>query len=101
MSEELSIGSFQPHVGTRFRLRASAGEPAEIDLELEDVLATGARTLGRREQPFALIFRGPAAVPLPQGTHHLEHDVLGALDIFIVPVGPGDDDQPRYEAIFT
>lgn len=100
MAESLSIESFQPHVGSRFRLDGADDVP-DLELELEEVRATGARTLGEREQPFALTFRGPAAVPLPQGTYRLDHDELGALDIFIVPIGPGDDDQPRYEAVFT
>jgi hypothetical protein len=29
----------------------------------------------------------------------MEHEEIGALDIFLVPIGP-DEEGPRYEAIF-
>ena len=53
-----------------------------------------------REQPFSLLFRGPLRPLLPQQITTLEHDTLGVLEIFIVPVGPDEYGQ-RYEAIFN
>jgi hypothetical protein len=32
--------------------------------------------------------------------HHLEHEALGDLDLFLVPIGPGADGRQRYEAVF-
>ena len=52
-----------------------------------------------RRVPFALVFRGPAGDVLPQGTYHVEHDALGAFDLFLVPIG-ADADGVRYEAVF-
>jgi hypothetical protein len=46
--------------------------------------------------PFSLVFRGGPTPPLPQRIHRVEHAELGALEIFLVPVGPD-----RYEAVFT
>ena len=54
---------------------------------------------GRRE-PFNLLFRGPRSPYARQGTHRLEHDRLGTLEIFLVPLGP-DATGMRYEAVFT
>jgi hypothetical protein len=31
----------------------------------------------------------------------LDHELLGALDLFLVPIGPGADGQHRYEAVFA
>lgn len=36
----------------------------------------------------------------PQGTYLVEHEQLGAHDLFIVPLGP-DQNGMRYEVIFT
>jgi hypothetical protein len=34
---------------------------------------------------FSLVFRGPAALPLEQGTYMVGHGKLGSFDLFIVP----------------
>ncbi len=39
--------------------------------------------------------------PLQQRIHALEHPQLGRLELFLVPVGPGPDGVPRYEAVFN
>jgi hypothetical protein len=36
---------------------------------------------------FSLFFKGPLQPFLQQQTIHLDHDVLGGMDLFIVPVG--------------
>jgi hypothetical protein len=40
--------------------------------------------------------RGPDGPNMPQRTFRLEQAELGALDLFLVPIGPGE-----YEAVFT
>jgi hypothetical protein len=37
---------------------------------------------------------------VPQGIYKLENEKLGALEIFLVPIGP-DEKGMRYEAIFN
>lgn len=66
---------------------------------------TTATTWGRpfgpeARQPFTLQFHGPAEPVLPDATYHLQHEVLGGLEVFLVPIGP-DAAGMRYEAIFT
>jgi hypothetical protein len=52
-----------------------------------------------REQ-FSLVFREPSGVVLPQMIYRVEHDELGAFELFLVPIGP-DAEGMRYEAVFT
>jgi hypothetical protein len=55
---------------------------------------------GLSRSPFSLVFRGGPSPPLPQRIYRVEHEALGALDIFLVPIGPDEVGQ-RYEAVFT
>jgi hypothetical protein len=98
MLETLTDASFSPHVGTSCRLLTAPGVPP-IELEIAAVEVVGQGMAGRRA-PFSVLFRGPAARPLPQGIYRVEHERLGALDIFIVPIGP-DGGGMGYEAIFN
>jgi len=85
--ETLTAADFAPHLHERFAVSPAGGPP--LALELAEVTGAGGR-------PFSLVFRGPSEPLLPQRIHRLEHPTLGALDLFLVPIGPG-----RYEAIFT
>jgi hypothetical protein len=92
---ELTLEIVEPLVGDAFTI---AAEPAPIGLALETAVALGEWPGGR--QPFSLTFRGPPDPVLQQGIYQLEHAELGALEIFIVPIGK-DADGTSYEAIFT
>jgi hypothetical protein len=87
--------TFEPLVGDTFSV---ALEPSPLELVLRAATAAGDWPGGR--QPFRLEFTGPAEPQLPQAIYRLEHATLGALEIFIVPVGR-DAASTRYEAIFT
>jgi hypothetical protein len=50
--------------------------------------------------PFSLIFLGRDPRVLPQGVYLLEHQELGKLSIFLVPVGK-DKDGVSYQAAFN
>ncbi|MEA2219329.1 MAG: hypothetical protein QOJ35_1955 [Solirubrobacteraceae bacterium] len=90
----LTLDAFTPLVGDAFAI----AEPARLTLELSEASGAGEWPGGR--QPFRLLFRGPPDPVLPQAIYRLEHARLGALEIFVVPVGR-DDDGTSYEAIFT
>ena len=51
-------------------------------------------------ESFSLCFVGPPGFELGQGTHALDHDALGTLELFLVPLEPSAD-GPRYECIFA
>jgi len=101
--ESLTAAAFAAHLKSVFRLQ-TGGEPLPLELVevqkasyADDPAAVGPS--GRRE-PFALLFRGPRSPYARQGTHRLEHDGMGALELFLVPLGP-DAAGMRYEAVFT
>jgi uncharacterized protein DUF6916 len=99
--DRLMATSFASVVGETFVV--DAGEAGELDLELiesrlHDPDAAALDESGARA-PFTLLFRGPAEPLLPQHIYRLEHDSIGALEIFIVPIGQ-DADGVAYEAVF-
>lgn len=102
MLDTLTPDSFLPHVGTVFRLRAPGGA-GTLDLALVSAQAVGSsrRSGAVRERAFSVVFLGPAGAPiLPQATYRLEHEEMGALDLFLVPVGI-DGGRAQYEAVFN
>lgn len=93
--ESVSQESFAENLNTKFRLPVQSGEP--LELELIEV-APGTPLEGTER--FSLVFRGALGFTLPQSIYHLEHERLGALDIFLVPVAR-EADGFRYEAVFN
>jgi hypothetical protein len=96
--QDLTLETFTPLVGERFRIHAT--EQRSIDVELVEASALGATTATPRRQPFSLVFRAAGGELVPQRIYRVEHEQMGALDIFLVPIGP-DGRGMRYEAIFT
>jgi Domain of unknown function (DUF6916) len=66
--EHLTVDAFQPRIGERFRIR-----------------------------PFALSVRTNQKGALARRIYEVEHDEMGAYDIFLVPTGP-DTIGMLYEA---
>ena len=90
---------FERHLGLRFRLHADDVVDVEL-LEVDEVgVGSGAPPQTARA-PFSIVFLGPRDPILPQRIYRLEHDELGTLDLFLVPIGR-DDAGVRYEAVFT
>ena len=97
--EDVTFAHFEGHVGEEFRLAAEGlHEPLATELieaeQAEQIATPGGRV------PFSLVFRGPWEPVLPQGIYGIEHDELGSLPIFIVPIGR-EDDGVRYQAAFS
>jgi hypothetical protein len=97
--DQLQLSSFEPLVGQPFSLRPDNESVPELEVVLVQATAL-AHGAGRPRTPFSLVFRGPLAPVMPQRIYRVEHAGLGALDIFLVPIGR-DQDGVRYEAIFT
>jgi hypothetical protein len=109
MLETFTLQTFAPCVGEPFRLRLGPEETLDLALieatDLGGGLATATATAavpprGSTRRPFSLVFRGPPGVLLPQRVYRLEHDGIGAFELFLVPIGP-DAAGMRYEAVFT
>jgi hypothetical protein len=93
--EDLTASVFAGQLDTTFRV-AFEGVPP-LALELFEVSEDG--STADREQ-FSLLFRGPHDRVLGQGMCRMEHDALGALVLFIVPIGP-DPAGMCYQAVFN
>jgi hypothetical protein len=90
--DALTAADFDPLLHDRFRIASPDAPPFEA--ELVEVTAIPREPGGR--EPFSLVFQGGPDQPLPQRIHRVEHERLGALEIFLVPIAPD-----RYEAVFT
>jgi hypothetical protein len=105
MLETFTAQTFSSNVGDTFQLLLDGMEPVEMQLVSVDELNTPAAGRGEAEplgrKPFSLLFRHSQKHQyLPQRIYHLEHEQLGAMEIFLVPLGP-DAEGMRYEAIFS
>ena len=93
MIEKLHSGDFSEHVHTDFKVKVEGKDL----LVLELVEVVDHKSPPGVEQ-FSLLFRGPSQ--LGQGMRTVEHDKLGSLDLFLVPVG-AEGEGVRYEAAFA
>jgi hypothetical protein len=102
MPDLLALADFTPHIGSSFRLLDVSG----VTLVLSHAKAIAPMKAGGRPQsfggrePFDLIFLGPSEPILPQQIYRMETEGMGAVEIFIVPIGP-QDGGIGYQAIFT
>jgi hypothetical protein len=92
MLEDLTIDDFQLLLGDAFRIAPEGAEAFEV--ELVEVTEIPREPGGKA--PFSLTFRGGPSPPLPQRIYRMEHEKLGELDIFLVPIA-----VDQYQAIFT
>jgi hypothetical protein len=94
----LTLERFAPHVGTVFIVVDDGRTLAELELVEATAIPTDSGDRGR--PPFSLAFHGPANPAFAQQTLQLEHPILGALGLFLVPLAR-DADGTHYEAIFN
>ena len=98
--DSLTSDTFANLVGQTFRMRV---DPATVlDVELTEVTPRThepSASEGRRQQ-FSIVFRVPGAEAYPQGTFTFDHESIGTLDLFAVPVAQ-DERGIYYEAVFT
>jgi hypothetical protein len=94
----LQFESFSPHLGSTFELQL--GE-STVDLTLTQAAKTPTQVYpGMVREPFTLVFRSASVVVLPQRIYPFKHPSMGALSIFIVPIGR----EPQgivYQAVFN
>ena len=96
MTTRLTKELFSPHRGEIFRLHAGGDAPVEVELTEVSGLDSD------KPRPFSLVFAGPSEPTLPQGTYRLDHDRLGTLELFLVPIGPDPaNTRLQYEAVFN
>ena len=86
---------FSEQVDSLFQ--ASVGEGPTIDLRL---VQFDEHVSDAVQENYSLLFRAPSDAPPAQNVFRLEHPVLGAMDLFLVPVKK-DDNGLYYEAVFN
>jgi uncharacterized protein DUF6916 len=97
MLDSVTKEIFAPLVGSTFQIRLNPQETVPVELaeisEFPDYE-------GPRRAPFSLVFRGAHRFVLPQRIYQLEHEKIGPMEMFLVPIGP-DQKGMRYEAVFN
>ena len=93
--ENLNLKSFRDHLNTSFTVHD--GRTGTVQLQLVD--AVEGNTSPKLEL-FSLYFRGPFTPRLAQQTHALEHEKLGAVEIFLTPIEADQEKGTLYEAVF-
>ena len=98
--ERLAKDDFDPRVGDAFELDLGGDQTLPLELVSADPLSSGTLERGTRA-PFSLIFRSAGERRhAPQRVYTVRHAELGAMEIFLVPIG-ADEGGMRYEAVFT
>ena len=98
MIDTLTSDDFEPLLHGEFAVSLE-GTPITLTLLAVDVMEERHSPPGARLS-FSLIFQGPLEPLLPQGVYALRSEALGALDLFIVPLGPVEEGQ-RYEIVLN
>jgi hypothetical protein len=86
MPKELLAPEYAKHLNTSFRESLENGE--SLTLELLEVID---RTGPAGYESFSLMFRAPNTTPIQQRMYRLEHDVMDASNIFLVPISQNED----------
>lgn len=95
MLAELTHADFEPQLHTAFALQLNATEALPLTLtQVEVTPRPGPGRLG-----FSLIFASDRRGHLPQRIYTLVHPALGALELFLVPIGSNAIGM-QYQAIF-
>jgi len=91
MMETIERDGFAAEVGTGFILNAAGGHSVEIKLVTVSEL---------KERPsnrsFSIVFQVPDGFTVEQGLYDLDHERMGTLQLFLVPVGDN-----RLESVFN
>jgi len=95
--DRIPLSAFEAAVRSRFQV--ALDDARSITLELAEVSRPRTAPEARFES-FALVFTGPREPALPQQIFRLEHEHIGAFDLFLVPIAC-DAAGMKYEAVFN
>ena len=98
MLDKLKSSDFEPYRHQKFLIHV--GDAAPREAELLQVTELGAAGPKAQRKPFSIVLRGPRERRLPQMIYKVQHDKLGAFEIFLVPVAV-DGKGYHYEAVFN
>ena len=86
---------FAGQVDSQFRASLDEGPVFEMSLvKLTEIVCNDV------QENFSLLFRSHSDTPPEQGIYRMEHESLGSMDIFLVPVKK-DETGLYFEAVFN
>lgn len=86
---------FLEHVDSKFKARLDDGQVFDFHFfKLDTTISNNI------QEAFSLLFRAPLEMPPFQNMFHLEHEKLGDMDLFLVPVRKKEDCLV-FEAVFN
>lgn len=95
MPENPNSQSFADNLHSVFRMVLPEG--ASLNLELIEVAE---QNYSPQFEQFSVIFRGPLTPLCPQRIYKLEHERLGTMELFLVPLGP-EKEGMLYQSCFN
>lgn len=93
----LTIDLFSDKVGQVWTVDEPQAAPVELTLTEVEAVRNYAKL---EREPFSLLFTTKGHFVLPQRIYGLKHASLGAMSIFLVPVGR-QGDVTTYQALFN
>jgi hypothetical protein len=93
---ELNAQAFSECVRSTFQIQVPGFDA--VPVELTDVIE---RNDSPRLEQFSLIFHNAAGVHLQQATYDMQHEKLGTISLFLVPLGPREGVGMDYQAVFN
>ena len=103
MPTDLTENEFSQHLNTKFRVKLDLPALADRQVTLELVKVKGYAYNAEEHkgmERFSVFFQGPADVRMAQNLYTLDHDAMGAFEIFLVPIARNDEGF-QYEAVFN
>lgn len=95
MEAPLQHETFASNLNTTFQVSTDNAETIAATLvEVSEL------TLSARQERFAIVFRLPNEPFLGQGMRRLQHESMGEMELFLVPIS-SDDEGTCYEAVFN
>lgn len=95
MLTNLTKASFDPHLNSKFEIQTEEG--LAVETELVEITEKNSEQV----KSFSLILRGDKNRILPQGTHKINHDKMGELNLFLTPIMHPKQDGMYYQIIFN
>jgi hypothetical protein len=92
--EELRYETWKAHLNSTFTIKTA---PTEVPLQLINI---SEQKFSSRQERFSVYFKGPLEGFLPQHSYPFQHEVMGMVDLFIVPIAQ-ENDGFVYEAVFN
>jgi hypothetical protein len=86
---------FAEELGSSFALKVA--DSPTLDLELVEVSELKERP---HQMSFAIAFLAPKSAVVGQGLYDLQHERLGEMQVFLVPIGITDE-RMQLEAVFN